>query len=132
MGRWFHSFVAQHYDDENNTWEIGITETKFRRLQKNGDIVKLVRLALVEEVVSGPIRIVRGWERPDTEQCLVYVGKPDRDFHGPRIEKPPPPNMLFVVFVLPDGTIDYWNWRPTAADDPFMPEGIGGVTLWQG
>ena len=129
MGRWFYSFDACYHD--GSSWEIGISQKKFRLLQQKGDIVKLSRLALVESVVESPLRIVQGWGRPNTDNCFAYVGKPSADYRKPGIETPPPKNCLFVVFVLHDGMIDYWGWRPTSSDDSEMPDGIGGKVLWQ-
>lgn len=47
------------------------------------------------------------------------------------IEIPAPPSMFFLVFVLPDGTIDFWNWRPVSQVDSEAPEGVEGELLWQ-
>jgi hypothetical protein len=38
--------------------------------------------------------------------------------------------MFFVVFVLPDGTIDDWAWRPACKDNEELPEGITGEVIW--
>jgi len=39
--------------------------------------------------------------------------------------------MIFLVFVLPDGTIDDWNWRKVDANHPDLPEGVNGRLVWQ-
>jgi hypothetical protein len=40
--------------------------------------------------------------------------------------------MLFLVFVLPDGTIDHWTWREQSKEDPGLPEGFAeGTVSWR-
>ena len=68
----------------------------------------LPRLVLVKEVLVNPLSVFEGWSRPDTENCYVYAGDPKRDHHSLTIDVPAPPNQLFLVFILPDGTIDLW------------------------
>jgi hypothetical protein len=90
----------------------------------------MARLLLVAEVLLTPDAIVSGWGRPDRDDCFVYVGRPSRDYRRISIETTPPPNQLFLVFVLPDGTIDDWNWRIADAADPSKPEGMKGHVIW--
>jgi hypothetical protein len=99
-------------------------------LQEKGHIVKQARILLIDEVLRETWAIFQGWSRPGTDDCLVYVGNPGQDYRGPRIETPSPPGMVFLVFVLPDGTIDDWNWRKVTASDPDMPEGVIGRKIW--
>lgn len=129
MGKWIHTFQALSPTGDA-PWPVGVTETKFRRLRENSHLVKLGRLALVAEVLENPTIIVEGWNRPDTGDCLVYVGKPDKDYRSAAIELPAPQGMLFAVFVLRDGTVDDWNWRPVSSNDPELPDGVTGVIVW--
>jgi hypothetical protein len=41
-----------------------------------------------------------------------------------------PRDKLFLVFILPDGTIDHWNWRLRAAGSDTIPEDLKGKILW--
>lgn len=84
-------------------WTIGVSPKDIQRLQSNGHITKLARLGLVKEVAEDPAIIVQGWDRPDQEQCFVYVGYPDKDFRSGTIETPSlaPVNCCFLVFVYP-------------------------------
>ncbi len=100
-------------------------------LHKKGHEAKLARAVLAGEVVVDPLIIGKGWCRYDREDCLVYAGKPSRDLYGPLIEVPPPPNCFLLVFVLPDGTIDDWAWRPASEQNPDIPSDITGDILWQ-
>jgi hypothetical protein len=132
MGRWLLSFsVRSPSSPGDGFWTVGIQESKFRLMQQNGHSVKLARILLVKYTLENPRFIIEGWCRPDKDDCLVYAGKPTVDYRSASIECPPPPNMLFLVFVLPDGTIDDWTWRPVNDQDPEMPEGLNGKVLWQ-
>jgi hypothetical protein len=111
-------------------WKVGIAPGLLALLQQNGHVVKQARILLIDEVLRETRAIFHGWSRPGTEDCFVYAGNPGRDQHGPTIETPPPPGMVFLVFVLPDGTIDDWNWRKAAEGDPDVPEGITGSKIW--
>ena len=84
---------------------------------------------MVKEVLDDPLCLIRGWDRPEKDECFVYVGRPNHDFQSLTIEKPPPPGKLFLIFVLPDGTIEHWNWR-TESDDKGVPEGLRGEIAW--
>jgi hypothetical protein len=129
--RWRIEFDARLPSNPNGqTWKVGIAAALLEVLQRHGHSVKQVRILLIEEVLNDTHAIFQGWSRPGTDECFVYVGKPKHDCHGPTIETPAPPGMLFLVFVLPDGTIDDWNWRPAAKDDLTAPEGINGRRIW--
>jgi hypothetical protein len=129
--RWRIEFEARHpRNPEGEVWKVGIASGLLALLQKQGHAVKQGRILLIEEVLGETRAIFEGWSRPNTDACFVYAGNPGRDYRGPTIEIPPPPGMMFLVFVLPDGTIDDWNWRKVTEGDPNMPEGIAGSKLW--
>ncbi len=130
MSRWRYSFQAINPRDQSEQWEVGVPEWLFRKLQQSGDGKNIMRLALVHDVLSGgTIRIHKGWSRPGKDDCFVYEGRPERDYKNAAIETPPPPNMVFLVFVLPCGSIDEWTWRPLTEDDDQLPEGMSGTIL---
>jgi hypothetical protein len=124
----FNARLPSNTDQE--TWKVGIAPSLLETLQKQGHAVKQARILLVRDVFGDTREIFQGWSRPDTDDCFVYVGNPGHDYRGPTIEIPSPPNMIFLVFVLRDGTIDDWNWRPLKADDLTMPEGVNGRRIW--
>jgi hypothetical protein len=128
--RWAFSCEAVDPINPNETWEVGILTWKLELLARNGHLHKLGRAVLVKAVVSDPICIIKGWDRPGHESCFVYVGKPNKDYRSATIEVPPPKGQLFVAFVLPDGTVDDWAWRPVSEFDTSRPEGILGDVLW--
>lgn len=132
VSRWRIEFDARSpIGSEGDTWKVGIAPAQLDALQTNNHTVKQMRIMLVEGVLSDPDAIFAGWSRPDTGDCYVYAGKPDRDYRGMGIETPPPRGMMFLVFVLRDGTIDDWNWRKVQADNPDLPEGLeGNKKLW--
>ena len=135
MSRWMHEIEAI---DPRNTpvdpeikWTTGFMRSYFDILQKNGHTKKIARLKLVQEVLNScTIMIYKGWSRPDTETSFVYVGVPDKDFKNIGIEAPPPPNMVFLTFVFPDGKINDWTWRKSNNDH--IPDGFEkGTLIWE-
>lgn len=131
MARWLLPFDAMDPKDPEKTWKTGITQDLYRKIQRQGHEARLARIELIEEVLSrdGVKRIYGGWSRPDKDDCFVYVGRPDRDHRSLTTHVPPPPNMVFLVFVLGGGTIDEWNWRP-AQSGTLEPDGVHGELLW--
>jgi hypothetical protein len=113
-------------------WKVGLPEWLIHQQQIHGHEKAMARLRLVLEVLQeGTTRLYEGWSRPGKEdKCFVYVGRPDRDYKSHRIETPPPPGMVFLIFVLEDGTIDDWTWRKTSAKDADSPEGVSGRLIW--
>lgn len=131
MARWFFAIEAIDPTDVAQRWETGIQEQLYRRLQNSGHEKAIARLYLVNDVLSGgTTHIYRGWSRPGMDECFVYVGCPDRDFKSLSIETPPPKGMVFLVFVLKDGTINDWTWRPLAEDEEDRPQGVTGELIW--
>jgi hypothetical protein len=130
MGRWFLDFSAMDPRNVDKSWKVGIREDYYRRLQHHGH-QKLVRLILVQETFDDPVRLYRGWSRPDKDDCYVYIGSPKHDYRSVSIETPPPPRQLFLVFVRPDGTIDDWMWREHVENAPETPTGVNGELIWQ-
>ena len=129
--RWKIEFDARlPSNPDQETWKVGIAPSLCDTLQKRGHVVKQARILLVRNVLDDTREIFQGWSRPDTDDCFVYTGNPGYDCRGPTIEVPPPAKIIFLVFVLRDGTIDDWNWRPLKADDPTLPEGVNGRRIW--
>lgn len=132
MARWLLPFDSTIDPvDPSREWTTGIHQRLYQSLQWNGHEAKLARIALVDDVLTrdGTKRIYKGWFRQGKDDCYVYVGTPDGDHRSLSIHTPPPPGMVFLVFVLPDGSIDDWNWRP-AKKDTTEPEGVSGELIW--
>ena len=116
---------------DQETWTVGIAPSLLEVLQKSGHTVKQARILLIKRRFSKTFgRFIKVRSRPAMDGCFVYVGSPAHDYRGPTITSPAPPRMVFLVFVLPDGTIDDWNWRRTRDDDPTIPAGIDGRRIW--
>lgn len=134
MGRWQFSFIARNPENpEDDTWEVGVAENHYRQICNHGHEKAQARLVLVKEVLDHTLSIYRGWCRPDKDDCFVYVGQPKDDWHKmrPEIIVPAPPGMVFLVFVLSDGTVDDWCWRKHADNDVGSPDGVTGELIWQ-
>ena len=130
MGRWQVTFTTISARHSESVWEVGVQESQIKHLRNHGHQAPLARLVLVQEVLADPLSIFEGWSRPDKEDCYVYVGDPKTDFHSLTIQKPAPPNCLFLVFILPDGTIDLWTWRARAPGSSNIPEDVKGKLIW--
>lgn len=130
--RWIITFTAIDPHDPKKTWEVGLFEQRLKMLTRQGHDSKLAQLRLVEEILEkgGTERLYGGWSRPQTDDCFVYVGRPKSNWTSLTIETPAPTNCLFLVFVLADGTIADWTWRPCSDDDPFCPSGVTGELQW--
>jgi hypothetical protein len=133
--RWLLTFDARSPEDpEKKTWQVGVSEWLYQKHRSHGHDKYIARLILVEQVLQGgAIHLFEGWSREGKdEDCFVYVGNPGRDFKNLQIETPAPKNMLFLVFVLADGTIDDWNWRPRSQKrgKEHLPADIDGRLIW--
>lgn len=131
MARWLLPFQAIDPSNVDQSWEVGVSERLFRKIQNHGHEKALARLRLVHEVLEGGTQLLfRGWSRPDKDDCFVYAGCPSRDYKSLTIDTPAPKGMMFLVFVLPDGTIDEWTWRPFAEGEKDRPDGVTGELIW--
>lgn len=131
--RWVLTFQAIDPRNPNEFWDVGIPGWLYRKHQNSGNEKALGRIFLVADVLQGGTEeIHRGWSRPGKEtDCYAYWGRPTREFKSPRIETPAPPGMAFVVFVLPDGSIDEWTWRALSEEGGFSyPAGVKGELIW--
>jgi hypothetical protein len=86
------------------------------------DKVRLGRLVLAQEVTTDPIVVFKDWKRPGQEDGVCYCGRPKRDYRGPSVETPAPPNMVFCVFVKASGKMTAWRWEVQDPDAPDFPE----------
>jgi len=129
MTRWQFQIDAQSPRGAGHTWPTGFSARNLEFLISKGHKEKLAKARLAEEVLLAPDSIIRGWGR-DKDDCWIYIGKPGHDFRSDSIETPPPVGKLFLVFVLPDGTIDDWAWRDARADEPNLPAGMKGEVVW--
>ena len=129
MSKWKFTVEAQSPESPLRTWSTGFSERHLNLLVAKGHKEMLARARLAEEVLRTPEAIIKGWGR-DQAESWIYVGAPAHDYRSDSIETPPPQGKLFLVFVLPDGTIDDWAWRDARADEPGMPEGMKGSVIW--
>lgn len=109
-------------ESELKTREVGLEKRQIDVLTKNGDKLRLARLKLMEEVLSNPIAIFQDWKRPEHEDGLCYVGRPEIDYRAIDITVPAPPGMVFMIFVKESGKITDWRWEPADSENPDLPE----------
>ncbi len=113
MARWLLTFRAIDPNNPTGRWNVGIPKRLYEYQQNHGHEKAIARIVLVDEVLKeGTVRVYRGWARLGKEDCYVYEGYPGVDYKSMSITTPAPKDMAFLVFVLPDGTIDDWTWRP--------------------
>ncbi len=132
MARWLLSFQAIDPYKPDSVWKVGIPEWLYRLHQNKGNEKAIARILLVEEVLAGgTVRLYKGWSRPGREDCFVYEGRPRRDYKSLTISTPAPPQMAFLIFVLSDGTVDEWTWRPLRREGGETEvDGIRGKLIW--
>jgi len=106
-----------------DTWKVGIPEWLFCEVRKYEHQAKFGRIRCILEMIESPSAIYKGWCRQGTEECWVYEGDVSTDYRSLQIETPQPPGTRFVVFILPDGSIDDWTWREQ--DDHGKPLDVG-------
>lgn len=132
MSRWQVDFTTlSPFDGFKRTWAVGVLEKYVQCLRHKGHAAPLARLLLVEKTLDQPVAIIEGWSRPDKDDCYVFIGSPSLDYRSLTIETDAPPNSLFLVFILPDGTIDHWNWRHKAPGSAVLPEDMKGQMVWE-
>lgn len=129
--RWVPQLTFRAIDPRNfgEHWKVGVPPWLFDLHVKHDHEKELGRLLLVRDVLEDDSsEIYEGWCRPGKDGCYAYAGHPNRDFKSLTIQTPPPPNMSFVVFILTDGSIDLWTWRPIERGG--APEEITGRLIW--
>jgi hypothetical protein len=129
MPDWSIAFDAQHPEDPTRTWKIGIRKGFLEGLHARGHESRIATARLIQGCVLPPEVLIGGWGRGKGD-CLVYVGCPGHDFRTLSIECSPPPGRAFLVFVLPDGTIDDWGWREVEKQGVAVPRDMKGTIIW--
>ena len=135
QSRWILTFTAIDPANPDDVWQVGIPEWLYRQHQRRGNEKALGRVFLVGDVLQGGTAGLRkGWSRPGKDDCYAYNGFPKYDYKSLTIQTPAPKGMTFCVFVLSDGTIDEWAWRPVSEiqqeHEGERPDGITGELIW--
>ena len=115
------------------TRQVGVEKQQFDKLLSEEHQVRLARLALAKHVCSEPDWIFEGLQRPEQDWSTCYVGSPGVDFRGLKIQTPPPPGTVFLVFVTTRGKIWDWRWEDVDKDGTGFPENYRtrfGRILW--
>jgi len=92
-----------------------------QHLQRKGPVSKFFDAYLLAEVLSNPLHILRGLKREDYDEGLCYVAFPSKRYRGHEIELPPPPGLIFLVFVRSDWVVMDWEWRKVDDEAPSYP-----------
>ena len=107
---------------------VTLDSDKIRYLAQRGKKADLLRVSLVEDVLTCPRAIFRGirFEEDEKHSCsspgwLCYCGYPPIDFRFSGEETTPPPRKVFLVFVNEDKIA--YNWRWDRADSDAWDEG---------
>ena len=119
---WVLSALDPFHPGEVSTWTVRIEQAHIDGLTRHGVRARFFRLLLVEGMLADPMVVFQGWEREGHDNDLCYVGRPERDFRSGSIEVPPPPGMVFVVFVTASGKVSEWRWEKSDEENPEFPE----------
>jgi hypothetical protein len=135
MSKWAIQFKAIHPTEHDKTWAVGIKRKTITDLMAKDDAY-LARTKLLGEILEsdGVVEIYAGWGRANFDDCYIYVGRPENDYH--KIESdgtvsivaPAPPDCVFLILICNDGTIDNWFWRKAARG---CPDGITGERVYE-
>jgi hypothetical protein len=107
--------------------EFFVSRSELEKLEEFGPKQKFLDARLIEETLRDPDVIFQGLKRPGYNDGYCYAKVPScwwfEADSGP-IEAPPPPDMVFLVFVRPIwGLVVFdWEWRPEDSSDPYHPE----------
>lgn len=87
----------------------------------------------VQEVLLSPKAIFVGL-RQFQQGGVCYVGRPSRRWFDSGSQGPPPPGMVYTVFVNPRDMVFDWGWERSDQENPEWPEGYQdrfyGGRLW--
>ena len=115
MARWHCEFDARFPHPPHDLWKVGIQERLVKHLQGRGDKARLARII---PHYTGGRDISKNaqnlwWLVATSDDCYVYVGKPDRNFRSGQIQTPARPIVL-LGFRLTGGNDRLLVWRQPA------------------
>jgi len=94
---------------ENCTFWVSISLLK--HLQRYGPHQKFYDALLLPEALLKRLRIFQGLNRDGYDGGYGYVSLPSKRYRSHDVELPPPPGLLFIVFVRQDFVVMDWEWR---------------------
>jgi hypothetical protein len=111
--------------DGSGRQEVRIPEAYLEHLCANGPERKYYDADAIPDVLREPTSIHQGLRRAEFDESYCYCGKPKARWNG-HSEEPPPPGMLFVVYVSLDEdedrlTVFDWEWVKEDLDNPGCP-----------
>jgi hypothetical protein len=83
---------------------------------------KLFEVFSIEPVLQSPLAIFEGLEREEFEDGFCYCGIPDKKQVTENSTVPPPPGMVFLIFVNKEFAIFEFRWEKMCAEDFGNPE----------
>jgi hypothetical protein len=104
------------------TWTLRIPQATIEWVTKSRLDAKFYRLKLVNDVVADPVAVFQGWQRPERDDDLCYIGRPERDYPAANVDVPAPKGMVFLVFVTKSGVLSDWRWERSDPHNPNFPE----------
>ena len=79
----------------------------------------------VQDVLLNP-DVIFGGVREFQQGGCCYVGQPSRRWFNSGSQGPPPPGMVFVVFVSPRDCVYEWRWEKADPNNERMPTNCTG------
>lgn len=91
-------------------------------LQRHGPTPKFYDALLLSFALNDWSHVYRGLKREEYEEGYCFVAQPPKRYRSHDIELPPPPGLVFLVFVRSDGIVMDWEWRKVDENDPTRPK----------
>jgi hypothetical protein len=103
--------------DGTDGQEFRLPTRNVLHLRTKGHERKLLEVFSIEPVLKNPLAIFAGLEREEFEDGFCYCGIPAEKYVTENTTVPPPPGMVFLIFVNKEFAIFEFRWEKMYADN---------------
>jgi len=125
--------IEGFWPGERSPIEFYVAQQKVDYLQRCGQSSVYYGLHSAIEVLKAPGAIFEGLQREGQGRSYCFSGVPRR--YSEDTEMPPPPGMVFVVYMTSNRVIFEWRWERQAPAAHGRPVGFDcgryGKVLWE-